>query len=61
MDPWPSEWRPSNLSSQGQQEQSHMVTVGEPVLPQTEVPYIFALQVPASPKVLLVVLPNSPR
>lgn len=24
MDLWPSEWRPSNLSSQGRQKQNHM-------------------------------------
>lgn len=63
--PWkdggPSGWRPSNLSHQGQQEENHVVTVAEPLLPQSEVPCAFAPQVPVSPEVLLVVLPDSPR
>lgn len=59
--PLASRVEPSNLSSQGRQEQHHIATVGEPILPQPEAPYPFALQVPASPQVLLVVLPDGPR
>ena len=48
MDPWPSEWRPSNLSSQGQQKQNHIVTVGKPILPQLEahIPLPYRSQLP---------------
>lgn len=47
-DPWPSEWRPSNLSSQGQQKQNHIVTVGKPILPQLEahIPLPYRSQLP---------------
>lgn len=60
-DPWSSGQKPRNLCIQGHQEQSHIATVVELFLLQPEVLGVFALQVQASPEVLLVVLPDSPR
>lgn len=54
-------WVEFRFSLQGWQDQNHIVTVVEPLLPQPEAPCAFVPQVQASPEVLLVVLPDSPR